>query len=81
MSQKQHEGSDTPGCSMCQCKAQDSVIYAIPVLTDDIRARRGEDIFCEDEEYSKFKNVRIHPGLSAEGVGRGGGQHPAMRSH
>ena len=52
MSQKQHEGSDTPGCSMCQCKAQDSVIYAIPVLTDDIRARRGEDIFCEDEEYS-----------------------------
>ena len=37
---------------MCQCKAQDSVIYAIPVLTDDIRARRGEDIFCEDEEYS-----------------------------
>jgi len=50
MSQKQYEGSDTPGCRMC--KAQDSVMYAIPVLTDDIRARRGEDIICEDEEYS-----------------------------
>ena len=34
------------------CKAQDSVMYAIPVLTDDIRARLGEDIICEDEEYS-----------------------------
>ena len=29
----------------------------------------------------KTENVRIHPGLSAGGVGRGGGQHPAMRSH
>jgi hypothetical protein len=39
-------GCDKPGCLMC--KSQDSVLYAVPVFTDDIDAWRGEDITSKE---------------------------------